>query len=642
MPEDGRRRAVNPAPAPRAMPAANMAVGAELLAGGGARFRVWAPKRRTVSASIEGRGDFVLQPEPGGYHSAVIPLAMEGDRYRFRLDDDATLYPDPASRFQPDGPHGASELIDPHGFAWSDDAWPGCELAGQVLYEMHVGTFTPAGTFAAAAAHLAALADLGITAIELMPVADFPGRFGWGYDGVNWFAPTRLYGRPDDFRRFVDHAHALGLGVILDVVYNHFGPDGNFLSCFADDYISQRYANEWGEALNFDGPNSTPVRELAIENARYWMREYHLDGLRLDATQQIFDASPCHLVAELTTAARAAASPRRILVFAENEKQEARLARPAAAGGMAVDALWNDDFHHTARVALTGRAEAYYSDHQGTPQELLSAVKWGFLFQGQHYAWQQQRRGHPALDLPAMRLVTFLENHDQVANAAAGRHLHQLAAPGRLRALTALFLLAPATPLLFQGQEFAASAPFLYFADHAPDLAAKVRAGRAEFVMQFPSVTQDMLHDPADLECFLRCKLDQGERTRHATSVRLHRSLLRLRRGDPTFAAQDGGRLQGAVLGAEALLLRFFGAQPAGDRLLLINLGRDLALASPAEPLLAPPVRDQHWQLVWSSEDPAFGGCGTPPVEREGRWFLPGHVAIVMRPATQGEGIADG
>ncbi len=322
-------------------------------------------------------------------------------RYGFRTDTAEKLLPDPASRFQPEGPHGPSEIIDPDTFRWTDQGWRGRPREELVIYEMHVGSFTPEGSWEAAARELPELAALGITCIELMPVADFPGRFGWGYDGVDLFAPTRLYGRPDEFRRFVDRAHAHGIAVILDVVYNHFGPDGNYLRCFSQSYFSDRYKNEWGDPINFDGPDSGPVREFFLANAGYWIDEYHLDGLRLDATQQIFDASDDHIMAAIVRQVREAASGRTTFIVGENEPQHARLVRPPERGGYGLDALCNDDFHHSAMVALTGRREAYYTDYRGAPGEFVAAAKYGFLYQGQRYVWQRQRRGRLALDLAA-------------------------------------------------------------------------------------------------------------------------------------------------------------------------------------------------------------------------------------------------
>lgn len=606
-------------------------IGAELLPEGGAHFRVWAPGRRSVAVVLEDGSEHRLSSEPGGYFSGRIAGAGAGTLYRYRLDDDGP-WPDPASRFQPDGPHGPSMVVDPHRFAWSDGAWRGASFRGQIIYEMHIGTFTRDGTWAAAAAQLPALAEIGITVLELMPVSDFPGRFGWGYDGVDLFAPTRLYGSPDDFRGFVDAAHRLGLAVILDVVYNHLGPDGCYLKCFAPEYFTDRYENEWGEPINFDGPDSAPVREFFTANAGYWIDEFHLDGLRLDATQQMFDASPRHIIAEIAAAVRDAAEGRATILVGENEPQHIRLVRPESQGGYGLDGLWNDDFHHSAIVALTGHNEAYYSDHNGTPQEFVSAAKYGFLYQGQWYVWQGKKRGTPTRGTPPEVFVNFLQNHDQIANSGRGARIHQLAAPGAVRAMTALAILMPGTPMLFQGQEFAASAPFLYFADHRPELAQAVAAGRAEFLGQFPSLgTPELrrrLADPADPVTFERCRLDHGERQRHPEALALHRDLLRLRREDTVLGAPEAGSVDGAVLGPEAFVLRYFGAD-GDDRLLMVNLGRDLALSPAPEPLLAPPEGKQ-WRLLWSSEDPAYGGTGTAQPEPQRPWPLPGRAALVL------------
>ncbi|MDQ3920294.1 MAG: malto-oligosyltrehalose trehalohydrolase, partial [Acidobacteriota bacterium] len=540
-------------------PRRRLPVGAEVAPDGGVHFRVWAPRRRRVEVVFETEGRRAatgLHEEDGGYFSAHVHAAAAGTLYRFRLDGEDHLYPDPASRFQPEGPHGPSRVVDPSKFAWTDAEWKGAQLKGQVIYEMHVGTFTREGTWAAAARELEELAGLGVTCVEMMPVAEFPGSFGWGYDGVDLFAPTRLYGEPDDLRRFVNEAHRAGVAVILDVVYNHFGPDGNYLREFSEDYFTERHQTEWGEAVNFDGRNSEHVRAFFLANARYWVEEFHFDGLRLDATQSMHDDSPEQILAALTRELREAAAGREVIVVAENEPQQTRLVRPPARGGYGLDGLWNDDFHHTAMVALTGRGEAYYSDYKGTPQEFVSAAKYGYLYQGQRYKWQRHRRGTPAFDLPPQVFVNFIENHDQVANSARGLRAHALASPARLRALTALLLVAPSTPMLFQGQEFASSAPFLYFADygHAPELARKVRRGRAEFLAQFRSVaTREMrarLVDPGDREPFEKCKLDFAERESHGEVYEMHRDLLRLRREDAVFGAQRKGGLDGAVLGA--------------------------------------------------------------------------------------------
>jgi maltooligosyltrehalose trehalohydrolase len=625
-------------------PVRRLPVGAEVQPGGGVHFRLWAPRVREVAVEIQdapgGARPVPLTAEADGYWSVLVAEARPGMRYGFRADTLDRLLPDPASRFQPEGPHGPSEIVDPAAFRWTDQAWRGRRREELVIYEMHVGTFTPEGSWQAASRELPELAALGITCLEVMPVADFAGRFGWGYDGVAMFAPTRLYGSPDDFRAFVDRAHACGIAVILDVVYNHFGPDGNYATCFSDAYFSDRYENEWGDPINFDGPDSAPVREFFLANAGYWIEEYHLDGLRLDATQQIFDASDDNIMAAIARRVRAAAGDRESFVVGENEPQHSILVRPPEQGGYGLDALWNDDFHHSAMVALTGRHEAYYTDYRGAPSEFIAAAKYGFLYQGQHYTWQKQRRGTPSLDLPAETRVVFLQNHDQVANSAAGRRIHALTSPGRWRAMTCYLLLMPGIPMLFQGQEFAASAPFLYFADHRDDLVEAVRRGRAGFLAQFPSIadpeTQRRLAHPADPETFRRSVLDLSERGSHAWAYALHRDLLALRRDDPVLGHRPA-RVDGAAIGEHAWMLRFF-ADPAageaatgGDRLLLVNLGRDLTLAPMPEPLMAPP-ENRAWHILWSSEHPGYGGGGTPPLYRRGVLHIPGESALVLRP----------
>jgi maltooligosyltrehalose trehalohydrolase len=374
------------------------------------------------------------------------------------------------------------------------------------------------------------------------------------------------------------------------------------------------------------------VREFFAANAGYWIEEFHLDGLRLDATQQMFDASAEHVLGAIGRRARAAARGRSIILVAENEPQHVHLVRPPTCGGYGLDGLWNDDFHHAAYVALTGRPEAYYSDYTGSPQELLAAVETSFLYQGQRSTWQRRARGTSTAGVAPSAFVTYLENHDQVANSAAGERLHQLTSPGRYRALTAVLLLGPGTPMLFQGQEFAASSPFLFFADHPSDLARSVRDGRRKFLGQFPSLAtpemQRALADPADADTFERSKLDLGERDGHATALALHRDLLRLRREDGVFGSQRRAMVRGSVLGPEAFAVRFIG--DAGDeRLLLVNLGRDFLLRPMSLPLLAPP-EGRCWRLLWSSENPRYGGGGIAPVQTEDGWLVPGQAAVAL------------
>ena len=595
----------------------------------GVSFRVWAPKRARVDVVIEGPVDVARRVVPleradGGYFVGTVPGLAAGVRYRYRLDGAAT-FPDPCSRFQPEGPAGPSMVVDPGAYAWRDAEWTGATMPGQVIYEMHVGAFTPEGTLDAAARELPELARLGVTMIELMPVAEFPGRFNWGYDGVDLYAPFHGYGDPDALRRFVDRAHALGLAVILDVVYNHLGPSGCCLREFSDRYYTDRYENEWGDAINFDGEGAADVREFVVENACYWIAEYHVDGLRLDATQSIHDASPVHVLAEISRQARRAAGERSIILVGENEPQDVRCLTPVDRGGYGLDALWSDDFHHTARVALTGRREAYYTDYRGRAQEIVSLVKRGFLYQGQRYLWQGKPRGSRVTDEPASAFVFYLQNHDQVANQTYAGRLHHLAAPGAMRALTAVLLLAPETPLMFMGQEFAASSPFMFFADHDQELARAVSRGRKEFLAQFPSgrspEAQAVIAEPADPATFARCRLDFTERERHAPVYRLHEDLLRIRRDDAVIAAQRRDAIDGAVLDEGAFVLRWFGTGD-DDRILVVNLSADLQFDPAPEPLLAP-VTGGRWRLVWSSEDPRYGGQGVVDPAGADGWRFP-------------------
>ena len=618
-------------------------IGAEVQPQGGVHFRVWAPRRRKVEVVLEeGAGNgresepsaFPLTREKGGYFSGYVENASDGACYWFRLDGE-NLYADPVSRSQPQGITGPSQVVDPALFRWTDQEWKGVTARGQVIYEMHIGTYTAEGNWDGAIRQLPAIAETGVTLLEIMPVAEFAGEFGWGYDGVFLFAPTHLYGSTDDFRRFVDRAHQLGLGVILDVVYNHFGPEGNCLEEYAREYFTDHYTTDWGKAINFDDEGSKPVREFFTSNAAYWIQEFHLDGLRLDATQNIYDSSPRHILADISKAVRAAAPERSTYLVGENEPQETRLVRPVSQGGYGLDALWNDDFHHSARVAMTGRAEAYFTDYRGTPQELLSATRWGYLYPGQYYLWQKKRRGTNAFDLTAQNFVTFLENHDQIANSSFGRRVHELASPGRHRAMTALLLLAPPTPMLFQGQEFGASQPFRYFADFGGVLAKSVREGRLEFLKQFrnmiPLESQEALPDPADRAGFEECRLDPDrDRRRNESFFRLHKDLLKIRKEDPVFRMQDNSRVFGAIVGPEAFLLRFFG-EDHDDRLLIINLDRDIELKPAPEPLLAPP-ENCDWELIWSSESPEYGGSGVLPFNGLQEVRVPGQAALVLKP----------
>src|SRR6266478_1298920 len=615
-------------------------IGAELIGANEIHFRIWAPKAKHVDVVLEESAEknakrtfHPLQTEDGGYFSASVQAGAD-TRYRFRVDNAEHFHPDPASRFQSDGPHGSSCVIDPKTFQWTDRAWSGLKMKGQVIYEMHIGTFTREGTWRSAAEQLPELARIGITVIEMMPIADFPGNFGWGYDGVDFFAPSHLYGTPDDLRNFIDHAHSLGLGVLLDVIYNHFGPDGKYVRVFSDHYFTAQYENDWGESINFDGPNSGPVREFFITNGRYWVEEFHFDGFRFDATQDVHDPSDEYIIGAVGRAARKAAGSRSIILIAENEPQEAKMVRPRSEGGDDLDGLWNDDFQHSAFVALTGRREAYYTDYLGAPQELISAAKYGYLYQGQPYSWQESQRGTPTFDVPPEAFVAFIENHDQISNNARGERLRFETSRGRYRAMTALLFLGPWTPMFFQGQEFGASSPFVFFTDVGDsDMREAIRKGRFQFLAQFPSQAteeaQKQLPVPSDPAVFAHCKLDFSERKKNKRLYDLHVDLLRLRREDSRFREQTLGGIDGAVLGSASFVLRYF-ADDADDRLLVVNLGRRQLMTSAPEPLLAPPLGFE-WETLWTSESLRYGGPGAIPVVTQEQWLLPAEAAVALR-----------
>ena len=600
-----------------------------------------------------------LTAESGGYFSGAAN-AGAGARYRFRVNGAENFYPDPASRFQPDGPHGPSCIVDPTKFRWNDANWPGLKLKGQIFYEMHIGTFTREGTWRAASEQLPELARVGITAIEMMPIAEFPGKFGWGYDGVDLFAPSHLYGTPDDLRAFVDHAHSLGVGVILDVVYNHFGPDGNYLGVYSDDYLLRGKGHEWGDIINFDGPTSGPVREFFLTNGSYWIEEFHFDGFRFDATHAIRDGSKEYIIGAVGRAAREAAGSRSIILVAENDLQEAKMARPRrlesrlqaarcnsarlpdrvnaelrTSTGDGLDGMWNDDFHHSAIVALTGQNVGYFSDYSGKPQEFISAAKYGFLYQGQALSWRKVLRGTPTFGIPAEAFVCFIENHDQIANTGPGDRPRFQTSPGRYRAITALLLLGPWTPLLFQGEEFGASSPFLFFAD-VGDAAVRdgIRKGRAELLAPFLSLTEEetlrSLPAPDDPQTFSRCKLDFSEREKNRELYDLHIDLLKLRREDSRFRLQSSGGIDGAVLGPASFVLRYF-SEKKDDRLLIVNFGERQILKPAGEPLLAPPF-GFRWETLWTSDAPRYGGADSMALATEEQWLLPTESTVALRP----------
>ncbi|HSP46138.1 MAG TPA: DUF3459 domain-containing protein, partial [Chthoniobacterales bacterium] len=435
-----------------------------------------------------------------------------------------------------------------------------------------------------------------------------------------------------------NEAHSLGVAVILDVVYNHFGPDGNYLGVYSDNYLHRERANEWGDSINFDGENSEPVREFFITNGRYWTQEFHFDGFRFDATQSIHDESEEYIVGAIGRAARLAAGSRSIILVAENESQEAKLLWPRSKGGDDLDGVWNDDFHHSAYVTMTERHEAYYSDYRGRPQEFVSAAKYGYLFQGQYYWWQDAERGMPSSGARPEAFVSFLENHDQVSNSALGHRMRSESRPGVYRAMTALLMLGPWTPLLFQGEEFGATSPFVFFTGIGDDaLREAIRAGRFEFLAQFPSIAspeaQRNLPVPARRETFERCKLNLAERETERPFYDLHCDLIRLRREDARFGKQIPGGVDGAVLGDHSFALRYFG-EANDERLLVVNFGPAQPFIPGPEPLLAPPL-GFDWEMIWSSDDTRYGGRGGIKPLSDAGWSLPAETSIALRTTPQ-------
>jgi maltooligosyltrehalose trehalohydrolase len=598
------------------------------------RFRVWAPDARRIELVAEtatGQALRVpLEKSAGGYFEVSLSEVKPGDLYRYQIDGQGP-FPDPASRFQPGGVHGPSRVVDPD-FPWTDADWRGVPLEDLVLYELHVGTFTPSGTFAAAAEKLPLLRDLGITAVELMPVADFPGVRNWGYDGVALFAPARCYGRPDDLRRFVDDAHRIGLAVHLDVVYNHLGPDGAYHSVFSAHYASKTHRSPWGAALNFDGPDSAPVRDFFIENALHWIHEYHIDGLRLDATHAIVDNSPRHFLAELSSRVRdsIADGRRTVVLAAEDVRNLAHMARPVADGGWGMDAVWSDDFHHEMRRCLAGDQDGYFEDFRGTTTEIAATARQGWFYCGQRASFFGGPRGTDPKGLDPRRFVFFLQNHDQVGNRAFGDRLHHVGEHGIdlavYRAATAFFLLLPQTPLLFMGQEWAATSPFQFFTDHSPGLGAQVTEGRRNEFSRFKAFADPRnraaIPDPQDAGTFQRSRLrwEEAAAEPHAATLRFYQKLLSLRREEAALRSEESHAVAAAA--DDAILVRR--ESGSGETLLSITRLRGAgSLALRAEELAA----GGPWNVLITSEEAAFAPDPAPP-----RVDLPSLIITFERP----------
>jgi maltooligosyltrehalose trehalohydrolase len=477
----------------------------------GVLFRFWAPGEDRVTIEVDGGPAVPMEAGQAGWHERLIPDAHSGSLYQYVVKDGLKV-PDPASRFQPQDVHGPSEVIDSQAYDWQDGGWRGRDWADVVIYELHIGTFTPEGTFTAAIGKLDHLADLGITAIEIMPVSDFPGQRNWGYDGVLPYAPDSSYGRPEDLKALVDAAHARGIAVLLDVVYNHFGPDGNYLPVYAPQFFTERHKSPWGAGVNVDGEDSRPVRDFFIHNALYWIEEFHLDGLRFDAVHAIQDDSPKHLLLELAETLRATVKDRPLHLVLENEDNRASyLTRKPDGAPRDYSAQWNDDIHHVLHVAATGEDVAYYAPFAHQPGLLGRALAEGFAFQGEAMEYSGKARGEPCGQLPPAAFVAFAQNHDQIGNRAMGERLSQVASPEAVRAVSAVYLLLPQVPMLFMGEELGATSPFLFFADFDGELAEKVRDGRREEFARFPAFsdpeTREKIPDPLAEATFLSSKL---------------------------------------------------------------------------------------------------------------------------------------
>ncbi len=611
-----------------------MRFGAEVRGREGVRFNLWAPGARQVELCLEdGSVPIPIERDASGWASILIARAGPGARYRYRIDG-GLVVPDPASRFQPEDVHGPSEVIDPGAFDWTDTAWRGRPWHEMVFYELHVGTFSPEGDFEGVWRRLDHLANLGVTAIELMPVADFPGRRNWGYDGALPFAPDSRYGRPEQLKVLVQACHARELAVFLDVVYNHFGPEGNYLGAYAPHFASQRHRTPWGDAINFDGPGSGEVRAFFRDNALYWLEEYHFDGLRLDAVHAIRDDSPIHILDEIGRAVQDGPGESRLVhLVLENDKNEARYLRLRANGRRLYAAQWNDDIHHALHALCTGERTGYYLDYPDPGGALLRCLTEGFAYQGEPSLHRGRPRGEPSRDLPLAAFVSFLQNHDQIGNRAFGERLSTLAPAAAVRAATLLLLLAPSPPLLFMGEEWAATEPFLFFCDFGGDLRPRVNEGRRAEFARSPGFSdpakREMIPSPDAEDTFRRCVLGWEALTRreHREWHEWVRGLLDLRRREimPRLERVRSGLARGTRLGETGLAVDW-GLDDGATLRLVANLGpHSLALASlreenerplaESEPIEAASTELPPWYVAYSLVDGSRADARGEPTE---------------------------
>ena len=579
--------------------------GANCVEDGSVEFRVWAPKLATLAVRIPGEQSRTVPMirEAGSEFSVTVPDVAEGTDYLFVLERDR-LRPDPVSRWQPHGVHGASCVVNPRSFSWSDSGWKGIPLRDFVTYEVHTGTFTPEGTFESVIARLPYLRDLGITAVELMPVAEFPGDRNWGYDGASLYAPHSAYGGPTGLKTLVDACHRKGLAVVFDVVYNHLGPEGNYLTDFAPCFTDS-YRTPWGKAINFDGPESDGVRRFFLDNALYWLTEYHADAIRLDAVHAIFDFSAHHILDELAGAFHREAQRlgRQAWVIAESDLNDIRIINPRSAGGFGIDTQWHDDFHHSLYTVLTDDREGYLTDF-GSLSDLAKSICEGFVYDGQYSRYRRRRHGSSSRLRPGEQFVVCIQNHDQVANTSKGERLASVVSLEQQKLAAALLLCSPFLPLLFMGQEYGETAPFLFFTSYEDaNLVAAVRAGRKrEFAAYY---AEKDFPDPQAEATFQRCKLDwtKPSVSPHAGILRLYKELLALRwqHAPLNNCSKD---LTEVATDEEAKWLLMTRSDPAGEAAMLIyNFSKQ------AQPVPISSAGGRRWELALWTADPAYGGA---------------------------------
>lgn len=598
------------------------------IAQNGVYFRVWSPTARSMDLQLQSpetpATPLPLKPSGDGYFTGEFPDLPTGTRYKFRIDGQQA-YPDPASRYQPEGVHGPSEVVDPSLFHWTDASWTGLTMEELILYELHVGTFTPSGTFNGVREKLKTLQDLGITAIELMPVAAFPGNRNWGYDGVDLFAPAHCYGTPEEFRRLVNEAHALNIGVFLDVVYNHLGPDGAYLGAFSPYYFSSRHKSPWGDAVNFDDEHCVHARHFFIENALHWIHEYHIDGLRLDATHAMVDDSPTHFLKELAQKVHASCpTERNVLLIAEDDRNQAQLILPPDQKGYGLDGVWADDFHHQTRRLLAGDNEGYFQDFSDHVKDLAKTIRQGWFYTGQNSIFRKRPQGTSTERILRNQFVHCIQNHDQVGNRAMGDRLHFKVDLASVRAMSALLLLSPATPLIFMGQEWGASTPFCYFTEHHEALGKLVTQGRRNEFRHFKAFSEPesmlSIPDPQALATFTNSKLNWPERDQqpHAGMLDLYRDLINLRKTEPALHGNSNSSIKIEPLGDNILALKR--EAPDHSSLLVVAClkGRGKTVLG-THSVTRPPERTR-WNLLWTTEDARFTDSPSGPrvaIEKE-------------------------